>query len=63
MAKTLNDITGFWKAVQNEFFALHPDVYEELMIFVGGRITDIRKDMLEEKEYIEEWKEKELICL
>ena len=63
MAKSINDMQNFWKSVQNEFFAIHPDIYDELMIFVGGRITDIRKDRLNEEDYIRQWKDKELICI
>ncbi len=63
MAKSINDMPNFWKSAQNEFFSLHPDIYEELMIFVGGRITDIRKDEIKEEDYLKQWKDKELICI
>ncbi len=63
MAKSIKDMQNFWKAVQNEFFALHPEIYEEMMIFVGGRISEIRKDKIIEEDYLRQWKDKELICI
>lgn|GEM_PF-3548102 len=48
----------FLQAVEHEFWARYPDLYERYCVFLGTQIQRVQRGEIKERDYIEEWKDK-----
>ena len=56
MSNKVNNLPLFIEAVEKEFAIEHPNFERHMFkILLGERIVDIKKDRIDEQEYIKNW--------
>lgn len=55
MPAEIKDLPKLIRAAQAEFYQTHPDIMNQWHYFLGRKIEAIKKETINEVEYIEKW--------